>query len=285
MRLGEAAIFSTWATLQDSLGKGIAHWLKKNRPSGRSWHVIEIGGGSGQLARSVLRHLGWWNKPRYHVIDVSPILREQQRKLLRGQSVSWHEEIGEALAAANGEALIFSNELVDAFPCRIFRLAGEQWEELSLQIEGGRWREVWVAAALPETTIAEHLWPEGQRVETHESFRNWLASWLPRWRRGACSRSTTAIFAPRSTIAARTERSVPTRIISVSIGPDAYGGFGKRDLTTNVNFSDLELWGEQLGLRNERSKTLGEFLASQGVSESLGPDASSAFRVLIQLKP
>ena len=279
--VGRGGDFSTWATLQDSLGLAIARWLKANRPGGK-WHVIEVGGGSGQLAKSVFRHLGWWNKPAYHIVDISPVLRDQQRALLKGVPVQWHEEIGSALAAANGKALIFSNELADAFPCRILRKRAGGWEELRLRIDGGRWIETWASIDAPDSSVANEEWPENQRVETPESFRGWLASWLPEWREGAMltidyGDHCPALYhrRPRGTIRAFAHHQ---RLE----GAEAYAAFGKRDITFDINFTDLANWGGDLGLRTIGDETLGDFLKSQGVTASLGEEAGEAFRVLVQ---
>ncbi|MEZ5305280.1 MAG: SAM-dependent methyltransferase [Verrucomicrobiales bacterium] len=80
--------------------------------------MIEVGGGDGSLAAGVLRALG--RRPlalRYRIVEVSPILESLQRSKLGGlaRRVSWHREIKDALAECCGRAVIFSNELADAF--------------------------------------------------------------------------------------------------------------------------------------------------------------------------
>ncbi len=65
-------------------------------------------------------------------------------------------------------------------------------------------------------------------------------------------------------------------------GAEAYAAFGKRDITFDVNFTDLANWGDELGLRTVHDETLGDFLKSQGVVASLGEEAGEAFRVLVQ---
>lgn len=140
--VGTGRDFSTAGSLAEPLGDAIARWLLAHRgslitaasePPRRSswsnvfapWHVIEIGAGSGQLARRVLRCLGVWGRLRltYHIVDISPPLIEQQKSLLRGYRVQWHNDVAAALAAANGCALWFANELVDNFPCTVLRAA------------------------------------------------------------------------------------------------------------------------------------------------------------------
>jgi SAM-dependent MidA family methyltransferase len=87
--VGRRGDFSTMATLDRSLAKGIAEWIHEKKIR----DVIEVGAGSGQLARDVLDALGWWRRRnlRYHIVEISPPLREAQRSLLKGCRVEWHE--------------------------------------------------------------------------------------------------------------------------------------------------------------------------------------------------
>ena len=74
----DAATFTTWPALDKGLGRAIAGWALQNRPSKR-WDLIEIGAGSGELAASILKTIGWWNRPRYHIVEISPRLRQVQQ--------------------------------------------------------------------------------------------------------------------------------------------------------------------------------------------------------------
>ncbi len=277
--IGRRGDFTTWPVLHDSLARAIARWALDHKPAGR-WHLIEIGAGTGELAAAVLRAVGWWNRPRYHIVEISPPLRAEQQKRL-GRKVQWHDSVAEALAACHGEAVLFSNELVDAFPCRIFRKKDAAWRELALRMDDGRIVETWRETPRPESTAFAHEWPEGQRVEVPESFHRWLQEWLPAWKCGAMltidyGDSCPALYhrRPHGTLRAYAHHQ---RLE----GAEAYAGFGLRDLTVDVNFSDLQNW---IGLASEVS-TLTEFLARQRVPghPSLA-GAGDAFKVLTQTR-
>ena len=172
--VGARGDFSTSATLSPELGKRIAAWLKDAR------NVIEIGAGNGQLMEQVQRSLGWWRRlgMRFHIVETSPVLREQQQKHLKG--VTWHETIESALAATGGEAWIYHNELLDAFPATLI-----EWH-------GGTWHEVWVPDELrpleidpqPFSALRHTGFAEGQRCEIHPSIRDWLQNGFTGWKRG-----------------------------------------------------------------------------------------------------
>lgn len=302
--IGRGGDFTTWPLLHDSLARAVAAWAVAHRPA-RRWHLIEVGAGNGAFAEGVLRAIGWWNRPQYHIVDVSPVLRAQQQARLKGKAV-WHDSLPEALAACGGEALIFSNELVDAFPCRIFQRQGAAWKELALRIDGGRVEEVWIGGQrgnrtpqpdgpLPEagglgSVVFDYAWPDGQRVEVQESFAGWLQGWMPGWKSGRMLTMDYGGFCP-ALYERRPQGSLRAYQHHQRIeGREAYKGFGVRDLTVDVNFSDVIRWTEAGGARTSRCVSLGEFLGSiPGQDDVLRAlrmpgGAGEAFQVLDQVR-
>jgi SAM-dependent MidA family methyltransferase len=288
--VGAAGDFSTSATLDKSLGSAIAAWITaRSRELG--WQripVIEIGAGNGALARSVLRHLGWNRRwiVDYMIHETSPILRERQQKQLRWQGVRWINSLTEALEQTQGRSLIFSNELVDAFPCRLFQKVGGIWQELGLSItqQGGLSEQVASCApADPWFDQFAHL-PEGQRIERHDSYRDWLRAWSPFWKSGAMltidyGEQVNSLYERRlaGSLRAYWRHQRLT-------GANLYARFGKQDLTADVNFSDLISWGEELGWQHRPLLTQREFIGSwiKNLSEqaTLPSEAGDAFKVL-----
>ena len=283
---GRRGDFTTWPALNKDLGRAIGRWALENKPAGR-WNIIEIGAGSGELAAAVMKRIGWWNRARYHIVEISPRLRKAQQDHL-GSRATWHATILEALAASDGAALIFSNELVDAFPCRVFQRCRDDWRELALRIEEGRVLEEWLSRPLPQSTAFSHSWPEGQRVEVHESYQVWLHEWFPAWEAGSMltvdyGDTCPALYLrrPAGTLRAYAHHQ---RLE----GKDVYAGFGLRDLTADVNFSDLQM-RSPLSLFS----TLGDFISrydSCKVTDRTAhllhsPEgAGEAFKVLLQTR-
>ena len=63
-------------------------------------------------------------------------------------------------------------------------------------------------------------------------------------------------------------------------GPAIYQNFGQQDLTADVNFTDLQVWGAALGLKTERFCTQAEFLRSWSagtLDKMLSTDPALAF--------
>lgn len=301
VRLGSRGDFSTAASMGTSLGTAIARWAVEERKSlgkDRKWNLIEVGAGSGELAESVLKALGWWQRRNltYRIVEVSERLRDEQVRRLKRRTVRWHPSMEAALEACGGHALVFSNELVDAFPCVIVvRDATRRvWRELRLTLDGKTIREVLSDYGNPPfaSTILELPDPpDGQRCEIHYSYRRWLAGWIDAFKRGALltidyGGTATEVYhrRPGGTIRAYAHQQ---RLE----GDAVYTRFGRQDLTADVNFDDLIRWGAEMGLQKEflvaQSDFLGRYGGSSNVDEAtqflVDPDhAGSAFKVLCQ---
>lgn len=294
--VGARGDFSTSATLSPRLARAIAAWVAEEAAGGGR-HLIEIGPGSGVLHRALRQALGWRGRWHWHshLVERSPVLRAEQQRALgwTGRRVAWHDSPSAALAAAGGEALIFSNEVVDAFPVTLFERQDGIWQEVWLELlPEGRLVETLHAAPGPGPALRAADFPDGQRVETHESWQDWLASWVPRWRRGAMLTIDYGDTAdrlyhrrPQGTLRGyHRHRRLE--------GLEIYRSPGECDLTADVNFSDLMQAGTRLGLTQTRLMTQGEFLAAYSHGESAadsyladeqGP--GGAFRCLIQQLP
>lgn len=297
--VGRRGDFSTSVTLGDALARAIARWLAIHRPADRApWHIIEAGPGSGELAAKILKNLGWWTRRAvtYHLVESSPVLRaEQQHRLRRHRNVRWHDSLTAALRASDGRATIFSNELIDAFPPRIYERRAGHWLEVALRIQNGKIEETLLAdRPIPKTSLLERTHPEGQRVEVHVTAAEWLHSWAPDLREGRIltidygDRADTLVHRrPRGTLRAYFHHQRAE-------GLAVYHRFGKQDITADVNFTDLQNWGERLGWRTDQLTDQSSFLAEFGtrsdasslhdaaLAEHAG--AGSAFKVLVQQK-
>jgi SAM-dependent MidA family methyltransferase len=284
--IGRRGDFTTWPARDGLLGRAIERWLAV----GGKRHVIEVGAGEGSLAAEVLGAMGWLRRQRvtYHIVEVSPVLRELQRQRLRSRRVVWHDDVGSALGAAGGVADIFSNELVDAFPCRVFERFPVGWCELAIKVNDRLAEEVWRGCELPDSTVFDDSLPLGQRVEVHDSYRDWLAGWRGCWKSG---RMLTVDYG--GTMPGLYERRSQGTLRAYAhhqrlTGGDVYAAFGRRDITADVNFSDLIRWGEVLGLVPAGVCDLAGFLSVRSGDKAIAPRFAAVaeeFLVLEQVVP
>lgn len=264
--VGARGDFSTSATLSPALGKRIATWLKDAR------NVIEIGAGNGQLMGQVRRSLGLLRRwrMRFHIVETSPVLREQQQKRLKG--VMWHETIESALAATGGEAWIYHNELLDAFPATLI-----EWR-------GSKWQEVWVPEELrplgidprPFCALKHATFTEGQRCEIHPSIHEWLQTWSPHWKRGQMLTIDYGDEFP-ALYHRRPGGTLRGYLMHQRLyWPELLQSPGRMDLTADINFTDYRAWCRALGWEELSDQTLAEW---SGHGEADG--AGGAFRCLV----
>lgn len=294
--VGRRGDFSTSASLGEALGSGIARWLWQNRMPGPGgvWHVIEAGAGSGEMARTILRRLGLWKRLRlvYHIVETSPVLRAEQQRSLPQFRLYWHDSIQEALDACHGKAVIFSNELIDAFPARVFERTDSSWREVGLRIEEGRIYECHIDRPIPASSALDLDWPVGQRIEVQVSAAEWMTSWAAS---AQDARALTIDYggAPMEVYHRRPQGTLRAYFHHQrQDGIEVYRRFGKQDITCDVNFTDLSAWGERCGWRTVSLSSQAEFLAAHGAVHCGLHDAQladhtgagAAFRVLIQEK-
>jgi SAM-dependent MidA family methyltransferase len=133
--------------------------------------------------------------------------------------------------------------------------------EIFLGLDGDTWREEHVEnrTGLASSALAMKC-ATGQRVEAFQSYRNWLTIVDRYLQRGALltidyGGSPTEIYhrKPAGTIRAYFRHQ---RIEGMGI----YLRPGRQDLTADVNFVDLQEWGEQLGLHTIQSVTQADFI-------------------------
>lgn len=290
--VGAGGDFSTSATLDPCLGAALAAWITHRSRELGWWRipVIEIGAGSGHLAESILSHLSWKMRWRidYMIHELSPGLKKEQKRRLSRRGVQWIKSLPLALGKSRGKALMISNELVDAFPCRLFQKISEVWQEVGVSIS----EERGLSERLLQTTHADpwfsqfiHL-PQEQRVERFDSYREWLDGWSSHWNEGAF------LTIDYGEIASNLYKRRPSGSLRAYYrhqrftGSDLYARFGKQDLTADVNFSDLILWGGEVGFHTVQFQTQGEFIQSwirkKHLEKKLPDGAREAFKVLEQ---
>lgn len=313
---------STGSLFGELLGYQLAEWLEELPLARGKRRVLEAGAHDGRLAADIL---GWWQRHRpqlfpeveYVICEPSPRRREWQRQTLApfaGQ-VRWISDLTDpVIQPFNG--IIFSNELLDAFPVHRFGWDAGQgnWFEwgVALAGEGFCWARLSPEAALkPWPEIIRDLpgqllevLPDEYVVETSPAAEAW-------WRRAAGTLANGRLLALDYGFAADDMFS-PSRHNGTVRGyhrhhhaDDVLAHPGEQDLTAHVNFSTMRHTGEAAGLLTEnylsQTKFLTQILIQAHTNKNFGEWSSArtrqfqtlthpdhlghAFRVLVQVKP
>jgi len=286
--VGRGGDFTTAPTLSGALARAIARWATDALRETSCRHLIEIGPGEGVLAAAVMRQLPWHRRWRtkLHLVETSePLTKLQQERL--GNRAIWHKTPTDALAACNGRAVIYSNELVDAFPVRRFHNTLEGWREMGVRFNPLEEILLEPSPLPPSSSFAE---PHaiGQQIEVHDSYREWLSEWMPLWKAG---RMLTIDYGDTvESLYHRRPRGTLRSYLFQQRGEGLaiYENAGRQDITADVNFTDLIDWS-QPWIRSSTLTTFREFVlpfvaANDPTDQQLVSEegAGTAFQVLDQ---
>lgn len=151
---------------------------------GSDWTLLELGPGSGALARDVLSQLQ--NPPaKYLLLEPSAALREVQRETLSVlpddllRRVEWIA----APPEAGFDGALIANEVIDALPVARFRVGETGFEQALVKIEAGRLTWDYAPADGRVLRAVEHVFsdlPEppvaGYTSEVCVDLPEWLAT-------------------------------------------------------------------------------------------------------------
>lgn len=293
-----------------------AEWLEQLPVADCRLPIVEAGAHDGKLAKDILSWLQIHRAKLFERIEyviIEPSLRRQQwqKETLTEfkPKIFWVERIGDLENRQSFSGIIFSNELLDAFPVHRFGWDANEkkWFEWGVALDGDNfiWKQIQdsalhtlpfefpysLLAVLPDhyiieiSSVAENWWRDAAKVLQH--------GWLMTLDYGL---TTEEMFSPAR--ANGTARAYFQHRVSDNLLANA----AEQDITAHVNFSAIRKIGEDAGLIteffNSQSKFLTEILAKAAKSNSLGEWNSSrtrqfqtlthpehlgrAFRVLVQ---
>jgi SAM-dependent MidA family methyltransferase len=130
---GRAGDFTTAPEISQMFGEVIGLWAAivwQMMGSPAEIILAELGPGRGTLMADCLRAgatlPGFREAVRLHLVETSPVLREQQKQALAGTGAVWHEE---AAALPAGPMILLANEFFDALPIEQYVFRADGWHE------------------------------------------------------------------------------------------------------------------------------------------------------------
>ncbi len=299
-RIGWSGDFYTSSDVHPILGRAIAGQARQmdevlGRPA--PFTIVEMGAGKGLLARDCLAAIhadrdDFSSRVRYVLIERSPVMQELQRQnlvpwLSKPGVVTWMDGL-DRLAPQSVTGLLFSNELIDAFPVHRVQVKDGRTEELCVDYQDGRFVEC--VKPLSTTALAHHLqrlntvWPEGYRTEVNLLAMDWMEQVSRRMDRGFV---LTIDYGHTAQDLYGSDRKYGTLLcyFRQQANDEPFIRVGEQDMTAHVDFSSLAVVGETHGLQVTGFTNQMSFLMGLGVEqmiEKLEPD-SSEFRAAIHL--
>lgn len=239
------------------------------REVGEPFRVVELGAGTGQLARAVLEA---HPDVEYVTVDVSPALRERQRE-------AGARPVARLADLAPAPGLVFGNEVLDAFP--VHRVVGSGSDERLLEIvvdvddATGGFRER--LAPVTDARLAERLRSVGAWPARGQIFE--VAPLLDAFVRDAARLADPGFLVlvdygdPARALYA-TSRLNGTLAVFRAHGQlhDAYEDVGLRDITADVDFTTVAQAASDSGMEPLGLVTQQTFLDALGIAELGLPD-------------
>lgn len=265
--------------------------------------VLEMGAGKGRLAYDLLvaaQRTGGdlYRRLRYVIVERSPVMQAAQRQQLslwlgdRGR-VAWFTNLKE-LGTDTVVGVLFSNELVDAFPVHRIRIKQGRPQEIFVDYEGGRFCERLQPLSTPELkdylvnlAAMDVTLPEGACADINLHAAAWMKEVAQALHRGFVMTIDYGHVA--SDLYGPDRRNGTLRCYyHHTVSDDPYRRVGLQDMTAHVDFTTLASVGERAGLHVAGFTNQMSFLVGLGVEqmlESLEPGSAEFQSMLGLLKP
>ncbi|MGQ9571839.1 MAG: class I SAM-dependent methyltransferase [Dehalococcoidia bacterium] len=254
-------------------------WQAMGQP--QPFAVVEMGAGSGLLARDILRWARrqapeFFQALEYCLVEVNEWLVEDQRRLLCQvdeslAKVSWLPSL-DAIAAESVSGCFLSNELVDSFPVHRVTVRDGQLYEVYVEWQDGRFVE---SLGPPSTPLLQKyfrrmgLLPgEGCTAEVNLEALEWMRAVARALGRGFVltfdyGYPAAELYAPW--------RKDGTLLCFYRHNPstDPYARLGRQDMTSHVDFTSLVQAGREHGLEPLGLTSQSRFLMALGIAGGL----------------
>jgi SAM-dependent MidA family methyltransferase len=282
-KFGSAGDFVTAPEISPLFARALARALKPVLDTVPAPTILELGGGSGELAADLLLALEGKVPVRYFMLEVSADLRARQQATLAARvprqlhQVQWLDRLPDAPM----DGVILANEVVDALPVERFRVGAEGLEVLGVTATatGLGWAgrpagaELRHAVAGLQAALPGAL-PVGAVGEINVRLSPWIRSLADVLSRGLLllvdyGGSAREIYHPD-------QRQGTLRCFyRHRVHGDPFLWPGLQDITASVDFSALAAAGRGAGLALAAYATQAHFLLANGVLDDHGADLAA----------
>jgi SAM-dependent MidA family methyltransferase len=284
-KVGKDGDFYTSSALGGILGEMLAsHIIQWNEGQVTAFQFIEWGGGNGQLARQILDSLqhqspAIYEQIRYKMIEKSDFHQALQRKALlpHADAVAWLTEAEWRQMESGKRTIIFSNELLDAFPVHRLRQRNGQLYEIYIGWDADNKTFVEQHKAYSEGPLLDYLQldgiilREGQTAEINLAAQQWMTEMLQWLEEGSLITIDYGDIAAEIYAAHRMNGTLLCyRKHQAADEPLQHVGY--QDMTAHVNFSACIQAGIRCGVTDWKLQTQREFLVEAGVLKLLQED-------------
>jgi SAM-dependent MidA family methyltransferase len=245
--------------------------------------LVEMGAGQGLLAVDILKYIqqeypDFFKALDYVIVEKSPTLKQQQQQRLQEFSVRWCEL--EDIPSNSISGCFFSNELVDAFPVHQFVLEEGQFLEVYVTNSSSTQTIPFVEVVDKPSTqqLVEYFeligvnlkngYPDGYRSEVNLAALDWLSKVANCLQHGYILTIDYGYPASRYYNPRRSQGTLQC-YYQHHRHNNPYINLGQQDITSHIDFTALERWGEQCGLDKIGFREQALFLMALGLGERI----------------
>ena len=292
-KLGAEGDFVTSPYLGSDFGEMLAEqffqmWEILDRPN--SFTLVEMGAGQGILASDILlylqkKYVDFFKCLNYIIIEKSNFLKAQQqhqlqKKLADFVSIQWCD-----LEDIPNDKIIgcfFSNELVDAFPVHQVIVQNHQLQEIYVTLDSQTPSEIKFKETTGQLSTAKltdyfklididlcsNTYPEGYRTEVNLVALDWIKTVASKLNQGFILTIDYGYPAQRYYLTSRREGTLQC-YYQHRHHNDPYLNIGRQDITAHVNFTALQLYGENWGINSVGLTQQALFLMALGLGDRI----------------
>ncbi|WP_167577580.1 class I SAM-dependent methyltransferase [Ammoniphilus sp. YIM 78166] len=245
-------------------------------------YLVEFGGGTGGLMADILEEWkrkspGLIERIRLVMIEKSSYHRALQEQKLRAFPVQWLDSWESLCFSASGiRGIIYSNELLDAFPVYITEWTGTEWVEIRVAWNEEERRLEEVRSKLAHAELESYLGNEdihipkkqGFRVEINLDAGKWVEAISEGFTHGYLVTIDYGFLRPELYIPARSNGTLMCYRQHIA-SDDPLVDPGEKDITTHLNFSFLIEKGEETNLNQLGYYNQSQFLINGGILSKL----------------
>ncbi len=242
---------------------------KLGRPS--EWTIVEAGAGDGSFAAGLLSTLHDFfpevlSATRYVVDEVGPVSNVRERLKAFGERVSF-KPISQTTI---NPGIVFSNELLDAFP--VHRVTAKDGQILESFVDLSEDDDfVWTLGPPSSPRIIEYVQGNGMQLaenhftEVNLAIEDWMLKVSERLRKGYLITVDYGADAYEASRSRETLRGFKNhRMVD-----DVLAEPGEQDLTSSVDWRLVKTVGEKLGFKTIAFERQDKFLLSAGLLDQL----------------
>ncbi len=245
--------------------------------------IVEIGGGAGHFAFGVLQTLQTYfpqvfaaTRYVFDEISISAQTAAQQRLVRFRGCVEFASDEVEI-----DPGIVFSNELLDAFPVHRVTLSAGTLCELYVSL-GGDEQFSWMIGPASTPELAEYLEQhdirlrEGQVAEVNLETEKWLAKVAANLKRGYLITVDYGAEATELYSATGREQGTLRGLQRHALVENLLANPGDTDLTSTINWTAVRTSAETLGFQTVSFSRQDKFLLAAGLLEQLELQSASA---------